>query len=267
MTCEQLEELLPLYVDGDTSDDEERDIEKHLDRCPECVATLNYLRRADALIGAWPVVPSEMQSRLAQIDARVLPQIQRRRSRFSPVRFIGAATPIGRRAVALVLTAALIATVLTVPGLRFGNGTPGESRAAQEAQIRQVAAGFVAAANQTMQPQGTKSQSGASIARARSYLAPRYQAGLSDFRRVVDGNATVLRLGSGRSETGTDRKSLALTMVEDDRAAGYVDISRLGSLVRVRFGFERVAANWKVTRVEATRLGGASATPTMAPAR
>ncbi len=267
MTCEQLEELLPLYVDGDASEDEERQIEDHLDRCPDCVATLNYLRRADALVAAWPVVPREMQPRLAQIDAQVLPRIQRRRSRSSPLRLIGAATPIGRGAVALVLTAALVATASILPGLRFDSGAPGENRAVQEAQIRQVAAGFVAAANQTMQPQGTKSQSGASIARARSYLAPRYQAGLADFRRVVDGNGTVLQLASRQPGTGTDRKTLALTMVDDDRAAGYVDISRLGSMVRVRFGFERVAADWKVARVEAARLGGASATPTVAPAR
>jgi predicted anti-sigma-YlaC factor YlaD len=266
MTCEQLEELLPLYVDGDASEDEERQIEEHLDRCPDCVATLNYLRRADALVGAWPVVPREMQPRLAQIDARVLPRIQRRRSRFSPVRFVGAASPVGRGAVALVLITALVAMVPILPGLEFG-GAPGDDRAAQEAQIRQVAAGFVTAANRTMQPPGTKSQSGASIARARSYLAPRYHAGLADFRRVVNGNGTVLRLGSGRPGTGTDRKALALTMVDGDRAAGYVDVSRLGTLVRVRFGFERVATDWKVARVEATRLGGASATPTLAPAR
>lgn len=267
MTCEQLEDLLPLYVDGDASEVEERQIEEHLDRCPDCVATLNYLRRADALVGAWPVVPREMQPRLAQIDAQVLPRIQRRRSRFSPLRFISAATPIGRGALALVLTAALVAMVSIVPGLRFGSGAPSENRAEEEAQIRQVAAGFVTAANQTMQPQGTKSQGGASIARARSYLAPRYQAGLADFRRVVDGDGTVLNLGSGRSGTRTDRKTLALTMVDDDRAAGYVDISRLGTLVQVRFSFERVAADWKVARVEAARLGGASATPTVVPAR
>ena len=262
MTCEQMEEMLPLYVDGDVSEEEEHQAKEHLDRCPGCVATLNYLRRADAIVAAWPLVPKQMQPRLAQIDARVLPHIQRR-PRFAPLRLQRAFSSSGLSAVVLVVVVALVGIAAILSSVWSGNSAPGESRAAQEARIRQVAAEFVTAANGTIQPQGTKVQSGASAARARSYLSPRYQTGLADFRRVVAGNRTLLQLGSGMSGTDRDRKTLALTMIEDDRATGYVDVTRLGNLVRVRFGFERVEADWKVARLEAARMSGANATPTL----
>ncbi|MDQ3328190.1 MAG: zf-HC2 domain-containing protein [Chloroflexota bacterium] len=262
MTCEQMEALLPTYVDGEASEDEQHWIEEHLDRCPGCVSTLNYLRRADAIVAAWPAVPREMRPELAHIDARVLPQIQRR-SRFAPLRLRRVFRAPGLGAVVLVVVAALVGIVSVLPSVWPGNSVPGETRAAQETRIRHVAAEFVSAANGTIQPQGAKSQSGASTVRARSYLSPRYQAGLADFRRAVAGNRTVLRLSSGRTGTERDTKALLLTMVEEDQAAGYVDVMRRGGPVRVRFGFERVEADWKIARLEAARIGGANATPTV----
>ncbi len=118
MSCERVEEMLPPYVDGDLSAEETREVDLHLDSCGECVATLGYLRRADAIVAGWPQTPRHMQPHLARIDEGVLPRIRQRRRLFPLLpRFNRVLPYAGLATFVLVLGAAVLALSMVLPGL------------------------------------------------------------------------------------------------------------------------------------------------------
>jgi anti-sigma factor (TIGR02949 family) len=49
VTCEELIEFLHAYLDGELAEDRRRLFERHLERCPSCVAYLDSYRRTIAL--------------------------------------------------------------------------------------------------------------------------------------------------------------------------------------------------------------------------
>lgn len=76
--CERMEELLPLYVEGEATADERKLVEEHLDQCEDCREMLPYLQTVSDGLAALPVVPEQMRSRLPTIDERVRQRTKRR---------------------------------------------------------------------------------------------------------------------------------------------------------------------------------------------
>lgn len=68
---ERTEELLQLYALGEASLEERRQVERHLADCEYCRRRLAYLRRVDAIVTAWSVVPDSMLPLMPAIDAGV----------------------------------------------------------------------------------------------------------------------------------------------------------------------------------------------------
>lgn len=76
--CERMEELLPLYVEGEATADERKLVEEHLSQCADCREMLPYLQTVSDGLAALPVVPEQMRSRLPTIDERVRQRTKRR---------------------------------------------------------------------------------------------------------------------------------------------------------------------------------------------
>ncbi len=110
MSCEQIEELLPQFLDGELLGDAQRLVEDHLETCASCRAMLFALRRVGALAATWPVLPTEMYPYLPIIDQGVRRGIRR-------ARLIGPAFLVMRRTLGLAVSAAMI---LLIAGLGLG---------------------------------------------------------------------------------------------------------------------------------------------------
>lgn len=52
-TCDQVQELLPAYDDGDLALDEKRRLERHVGTCPECRLLLQGIRSSWERLGEW----------------------------------------------------------------------------------------------------------------------------------------------------------------------------------------------------------------------
>jgi hypothetical protein len=72
MECERIEELLPSYLEGDLSQAEKALVESHLAGCPDCVALLAVLGRAQQALATIPEleVSAGLSARLAAIPER-----------------------------------------------------------------------------------------------------------------------------------------------------------------------------------------------------
>ncbi|MBI2954962.1 MAG: zf-HC2 domain-containing protein [Chloroflexi bacterium] len=88
ITCEQMEELLPLFIDGDASSDERKLVEDHLGKCEACRRMQDRVWRLNAAIARLPVVPERMQPALSRIDEGVRGQIRQRRFLFPHLRLL-----------------------------------------------------------------------------------------------------------------------------------------------------------------------------------
>lgn len=111
--CHQIEELLPLYADGDVSAEERRLIEEHLQCCPDCRSTLRYIRRADEIVGNWPEMPEDMLSRQARIDKGVCRRIRETRP-LPPQGAVGHTLNLAASLALVLVAAALVLGVYAV---------------------------------------------------------------------------------------------------------------------------------------------------------
>src|SRR3990172_11941902 len=110
--CEQMEELLPRYADGEAAPAEREPIEEHLGRCDDCRTMLHALRDVDAVIAALPVVPESMRLRLPVINAGVRRGMERRGPRLPVLPLWGRAWSIAA-SVAFVLFIGAVTLVLS----------------------------------------------------------------------------------------------------------------------------------------------------------
>lgn len=69
MTCERIEELLPLYVEGDISGDDRRLLEAHLEGCAACRESLAASRSIEAaLVSRRELLPDASRTAAAVIE-------------------------------------------------------------------------------------------------------------------------------------------------------------------------------------------------------
>ncbi len=111
--CYRIEELLPLYADGDVSAEERRLIEEHLQCCPDCRSTLRYIRRVDDIVGNWPEMPEDMLSRQATIDQGVHRRTRETRS-FPPQGAVGRTLNLAASLALVLVAAALVLGVYAI---------------------------------------------------------------------------------------------------------------------------------------------------------
>lgn len=79
-TCNHIQRLLEDYFDDELSPEKKTEVENHLQRCPECHATLEELRRLDQMLrgikwpgppeSLWTIYPERVRRRIAQKRAR-----------------------------------------------------------------------------------------------------------------------------------------------------------------------------------------------------
>lgn len=135
---ERTEELLQLYALGEASPEERRQIERHLADCEYCRRRLTYLRRVDAIVTAWPVVPDSMLPLMPDIDAGVRARTRERRR--SPL-FGGAnlANLVGTAAAAILVGILSLALVIALPHMQQATlGVPGGTPVSVEDLLAQA---------------------------------------------------------------------------------------------------------------------------------
>ena len=98
MDCRRCEELIHSLLDGDISEEERKQLNKHADKCPECMAKLNALKRQTLFLGS-------LRPKCAGVDMGRLRQEKAKRQ-----------AAAGRKAFAWVgaCAAALVVCVLSV---------------------------------------------------------------------------------------------------------------------------------------------------------
>lgn len=237
MRSKHVEELLPSYVDGDLPDAEARQVESHLARCGACAAFLDYLRRSDAVVLGWPDMPRRMRPHLARIDGAVLPRIRSRSGR-AWILAVGrrARTVQGFGIAASALLVALVALASLLPtGLP---GTQTSSKRTAKQQVASIARAFVEDARRSLPATGERVFDPRAAARARSYLASNYPAGLADFRRVW-----------GDSRAPGAVPAAGAVRVDGDRATVLVPAGA-NTESRIRLRLARMDGLWRITKVE-----------------
>jgi photosystem II stability/assembly factor-like uncharacterized protein len=104
MNCDQIDDALPRYLDGEASEFERRSVERHLASCSSCRVTLRNLRRVDSIVAAWPELPDEMRPYLTIVDERVRRRIRR-------ARLLRPTLLVLRRTLSLAVSAAIVVIV------------------------------------------------------------------------------------------------------------------------------------------------------------
>ncbi len=105
MDCARIVELLPGYLDGDTSPGQREEVESHLAGCESCRELLGSLRRLDRIVARWSDPPVEMRPYLARLD-RTAPWRARGRPGLGP------SLLLARRALSVAVTAAIVLIVI-----------------------------------------------------------------------------------------------------------------------------------------------------------